>query len=93
MNFSIQKKEKKPMADHDAFGQIAEDRGLQLKRLSTDNGVRQGELQEEGLEDRQQSRRSQTKTFRGQAERLSLPCGDGVRNSERNSCRSSVSER
>lgn len=39
--------------DHDAFGQIVKDSGLQLKKLPTDDGVRQGELQEEGLEDRQ----------------------------------------
>ncbi len=78
--------------DHDALGQIVEDCGLQLKRFPTDDGVRQGEFQEEGLEDGQLNRRSQTETFGGQAERLSLPCGDGVRNRERNSCGSSVSE-
>ncbi len=78
--------------DHDAFGQIVEDCGLQLKRLPTDDGVRQGEFQEEGLEDCQLNRRSQTETFGGQAERLRLPCGDGVRNSEGNACGSSVSE-
>ena len=80
------------MTDHDTLGQIAEDSGLQIKRLPTDDGVWQGELQEEGLEDRQQSRRSQTETFGGQAECLSLPCGDGVRNSEGNLCGSSGSK-
>ncbi len=78
--------------DHDALGQIVEDGGLQLKRLPTDDGVRQGELQEEGLEDCQLNRRSQTETFGGQAERLRFPCGDGVRNLEGNSCGSSVAE-
>ncbi len=78
--------------DHDALGQIVEDCGLQLKRFPTDDGVRQGEFQEEGLEDGQLNRRSQTETFGGQAERFGLPCGDGVRNRERNSCGSSVSE-
>lgn len=51
------------MTDHDALGQIAEDGGLQLKRLPPDDGVRQRELQEKGLEYRQQSRRSKTETF------------------------------
>ncbi len=57
---------------------------LQLKDLPTDNGVRQRELQEEGLENCQLSRRSQTQTFGGQTEGLRLPRGDGVRNSDRN---------
>jgi len=80
------------MTDHDALGQIAEDCGLELKRLAPDDGVRQRELQEEGLEDRQQSRSSNTETIGRQAERLRLPCGDCVRNLEGNFCGSSVSE-
>lgn len=54
---------KETMTDHDALRQIAEDGGLQLKRLPPDDGVRQRELQEKGLEYRQQSRRSKTETF------------------------------
>jgi len=69
---------------HDALGQITEDGGLQLKDLPTDDGVRQRELQEEGLENCQLSRRSETQTFRGQTEDLRLPRGDGVRNRDRN---------
>ncbi len=69
---------------HDALGQIVEDSGLQLKDLPTDDGVRQRELQEEGLENCELSRRSQTQTFGGQTEGLRLPRGDGVRNRDRN---------
>jgi len=80
------------MTHHDALGQKAVDRGLQIKRLPTDNGVWQGELHEEGLGGGQDSRRGQTKTFGGQAKRLRLPRGDVVRNLERNFYGASVSK-
>lgn len=67
---------------HDALGQVVEHGGLQLKVLAPDNGVGQGELQEEGLEHVELHARSQTKAIRGQAESLRLPGGDGVWDSE-----------
>ena len=45
---------------HDAAGQIVEDGSLQNKSLSPDDGVRQAELQEEGLEDFELLGRSKT---------------------------------
>lgn len=50
--------------------------------LPSDDGVGQGELEEEGLEDGDLFTRSQAKTLRGQTESLRLPGGDGVRDSE-----------
>ncbi len=67
---------------HDAAGQIVEDGGLQFKVLPPDDGVRQAELEEEGLEDVDLLTRSQAKTLRGQTESLRLPGGDGVWDSE-----------
>lgn len=63
---------------HDAFFQVVEDGCLQFKVLPADDGVRQAEFKEEGLEDCDLFARSQAKTLRGQTERLCLPGGDGV---------------
>lgn len=68
---------------HDTTGQVVEDGCLQFKVLPTDDGVGQGELQEEWLEDLDFFTRSQTKTLRGQTESLCLPGSDGVWDSER----------
>ena len=46
--------------------------------LPADDGVRQAEFKEEGLEDCDFFARSQAKALRGQTERLRLPGGDGV---------------
>ena len=59
--------------------------------LPPDDGVGQAELQEEGLEDREVFTRRQAETLRGQTERLRLPGGDGVRDSEGHILRSKPS--
>lgn len=66
------------IAHHHAAGLVVEDGGLQLKLLAAHNGVRQGELQEEGLEHSDLLPGSQAKALRGQTESLRLPGGDGV---------------
>ena len=67
---------------HDALWQVVKNRCFELKGLSTDDGVWQGELQEEGLENCELNWWGQTKALGGQAESLSLPGGDGVRDSD-----------
>lgn len=74
------------MSYHDALGQVVKHSGLQLKVLSTDDGVGQGEFQEEGLEDSELHWRSQAEAARSQAECLCLPGGDGVWNCEGHIC-------
>lgn len=76
---------------HDVFWQVVKNRCFELKGLSTDDGVWQGELQEEGLENCELNWWGQTKALGGQAESLSLPGGDGVRDSERDLCFSRLS--
>lgn len=70
------------MAYHHATGLVVEDGCLQFKLLAADNGVRQAELQEEGLEHSDLLPGSQAKTLRGHTESLCLPSGDGVRDGE-----------
>lgn len=48
---------------HDAAGQVVEDGRLQLKLLPPDDGVGQGELQEEGLKNLDFLAGGQTKTL------------------------------
>lgn len=74
------------MPYHDALGQVVEHSGLQLKVLSTDDGIRQGEFREEGLENCKFHRRSQTEAAKGQAECICLPGGDGVWNLKGHIC-------
>ena len=61
---------------------VVEDGRLQLQVLPSDDGVGEAELQEEGLEDDQLFGRGQAKTLLWQAEGLSLPGGDGVRDGD-----------
>ena len=50
--------------------------------LPPDDGIRQAQLKEKGLEDFDLFTRRQTKTLRGQTESLCLPSGDCVWDSE-----------
>lgn len=65
---------------------MGEDSRLQNKLLPSDDGVRQTELKEEGLEDGELFTRSQAKTLRGQTESLGLPGRDGVRDGQGQIC-------
>lgn len=66
---------------HDAAGEVVEDGCLQVKVLPPDDGVGQGQLQEERLEDCDLLTGCQTETLVWEAESLCLPGGDGVRDS------------
>lgn len=57
-----------------------------------DDGVRQGELQEEGLEDREVCTRSHAEPLGGQAEGVRLPGGDSVGDLEHRFYRSRLSK-
>jgi len=80
------------MGYHDAAAQVVEDGRLQFEVLPPDDGVGQGELQEEGLEDGDLLTGGQAETMGGQTESLRLPGGDGVWDGEGHVLHSGVSE-
>lgn len=77
---------------HDAAAEVVEDRGLELEVLSSDDGVGQGQLQEERLKHGELFPRSQTETLRRQTEGLGLPGRDGVGDGQRHVCAPRVSD-
>ena len=76
---------------HDAAGQVVEDGCLEFKVLPPNDGIRQTQLKEKGLEHFDLFTRSQAKTLRGQTESLCLPSGDCVWDSEGHVLRSRLS--
>lgn len=64
---------------HYALGEVIEDGSFQREHLPSDDGVGQGEADEERLEGGEPGVGRHTKTSRGDTEGAGCPFGDGIR--------------